>query len=333
MRDFNAVTRRRVLRIAASAAGLALAPGVAGYAAAATGPQRWEGVALGADASITLYHPDPSAGGRALDAAVAELRRLEKVFSLYRADSALSQLNRDGALDAPPPELLRLLAEARRYSEITGGAFDVTVQPLWRLYADHFAAAGADSAGPAAADIGRALALVDYRAVTLDTARIALDRPGMAVTLNGIAQGFVTDRVADMLRGVGLENVLVDLGEMRALGTHPDGRPWNVGIKDPFVPDGLAARVPLANRAIATSGGYGLYFDAAGRHHHLLDPRRGISQNRYASLSVLAPTATRADALSTALFNLDEDAIGEILSRMAEVEAIVIRSDGTAVRV
>ena len=333
MNNLRSMTRRRVLRIAASAAGLALAPGAVAYAASVARPQRWEGVALGANASMTLYHPDPEAGARVLGDAVAEIRRLEKIFSLYRADSALSRLNRDGALDAPPAELLRLLSESRLYSEMTGGAFDVTVQPLWRLYADHFAEAGADQAGPSAAAIRRALALVDYRAVELDTSRIAFARPGMAMTLNGIAQGFATDRVADLLRGAGLENVLVDLGEMRALGAHPDGRPWNVGIKDPFAPARIAQSVDLANGAIATSGGYGLRFDAAGRYHHLLDPRRGDSHGRYASLSVMAPTATQADALSTALFNMDEAEFAAVLAGAADVEVILIRSDGTIARV
>lgn len=329
MNGLRAMTRRRVLRIAASAAGLALAPGAVGYAASMTRPQRWEGVALGAHASMTLYHPDPEAGARAIRNAVAEIHRLEKVFSLYRANSALSLLNRDGALAAPPPELLRLMSESRRYSEMTDGAFDVTVQPLWRLYADHFAEAGADPDGPSGDAIRRALALVDYRAVELDATRIAFTRPGMAVTLNGIAQGFVTDRIADLLRGEGLKNVLVDLGEIRASGAHPDGRPWNVGVKDPFAPDRIAQSVDIANRAIATSGGYGLRFDAAGRRHHLLDPHRGNSHNRYASLSVMAPTATQADALSTALFNMDEERLVEILAGTADVEAILIRSDGS----
>ncbi len=329
MNGLRAMTRRRVLRIAASAAGLALAPGAAGYAASLTRPQRWEGVALGARASMTLYHPDAEAGARAIRGAVAEIGRLEKIFSLYRTDSALSLLNRDGALAAPPPELLRLMSESRRYSEMTGGAFDVTVQPLWRLYADHFAEAGADPDGPSDEAIRRVLALVDYRAVELHSARIAFSRPGMAVTLNGIAQGFVTDRVADLLRGEGLRNVLVDLGEINASGTHPDGRPWTAGIKDPFAPERIAQSVDIANRAIATSGGYGLRFDAAGRHHHLLDPRRGNSHARYASLSVMAPTATQADALSTALFNLDEEKLAGILAVVADVAAILIRSDGS----
>lgn len=327
MNSLRSMTRRRVLRIAAVAGGLALTPGTVGYAASVTRPQRWEGVALGARASMTLYHPDPEAGARSIRNAVAEIRRLEKIFSLYRADSALSQLNRNGALDAPPPELLRLMSEARRYSEITDGAFDVTVQPLWRLYADHFAEAGADPAGPPDNAIRQVLALVDYRAVELDTARIAFSRPGMAVTLNGIAQGFVTDRVADLLRGEGLENVLVDLGEIRASETHPDGRPWTAGIKDPFEPDRIVHSVNVANRAIATSGGYGMRFDAAGRHHHLLDTRKGNSSTRYASLSVIAPTATQADALSTALFNLDEERLAGILAMAADVAAILIRSD------
>lgn len=272
---------------------------------------------------MVLYHPDPEEGRRLIAAAIAEVRRLEQIFSLYRSDSALSVLNRQGALDSPPMELVRLLSEARRYSEITGGAFDVTVQPLWTLYADHFSRKNADPAGPSTAAVRQVLALVDYRAIELEPRRISFTRPGMAITLNGIAQGFITDRVADLLRAGGLENVLVDLGEIRASGSHPDGCPWTAGIKDPFEPDRIARSVEIGNRALATSGGYGMRFDAEGRHHHLFDPHRGRSSDLYASVSVIAPTATEADALSTAFASLRPGELTALAGRLPDVVAIL----------
>src|SRR5690606_33904156 len=123
------------------------------------------------------------------------IARLERIFSLYRADSDLCRLNRDGRHDAPPLELVELLSLAASVSAASGGAFDVTVQPLWLRYAEHFAAVDADPAGPALDDL---LALVDWRGVSVDAGRVALARPGMAITLNGIAQGYITDRVADL---------------------------------------------------------------------------------------------------------------------------------------
>ncbi len=237
MKPANKITRRRMIRIAAGASVAGLLGGLTGSRnAQAMAHRTWQGVALGADASITLHHPDPEHLETTLAEAVAELRRLEAIFSLYRADSALSRLNRDGALDAPPLELVRLLGEARSVSVLTEGAFDVTVQPLWELYARHFTEPSADPAGPDARAVAEARSRVDFRAIETQPDRIAYRRPGMAVTLNGIAQGYITDRVADLLRARGLRHVLVDLGEIRGLGRHPQGRAWIAGIKDPQAP-------------------------------------------------------------------------------------------------
>ena len=164
------------------------------------------------------------------------------------------------------------LAAARAFGEATGGAFDPTVQPLWTLYATHFAASAARPEGPDGSAIDKAIALVDYRNLSLTTSRVAFERRGMGITLNGIAQGYITDRVADLLRNEGLDDVLVDLGEIRGLGHHADGRPWTVGLKDPLEPARIVDTLTLENRALASSAGSATRFDARGRHHHLFDP-------------------------------------------------------------
>jgi thiamine biosynthesis lipoprotein len=294
------ITRRRFIRIAGIAAGIVLAEGGRPPAA---GPSlhRWEGVALGADASLEIYHGDAAAAQALIAQSLAEVRRLERIFSLYVADSALCRLNRDGRLADPPLELVQLLADCGRYSRISGGAFDVTVQPLWDLYAAHFSTAGADPSGPPAAAIRAALARVGHAEVSVAPGLIRFERSGMAVTLNGIAQGYITDRVAALLRANGIGHTLVDMGEMRALDAHPSGRPWHVGLRDPRNEHAILRTLPLEDQALATSGGYGTQFDAAGRFNHIFDPRTGGCSGRYLSVSVMAKSATTADALSTAL--------------------------------
>jgi thiamine biosynthesis lipoprotein len=318
-------TRRRFIAIAAAAAGSA-ALARAGFAAGQL--RTWRGVALGAEASIRLTHPDAGEARRLIDACVAEIARLERIFSLYRADSALSRLNADGRLELPPLELVELLGRAASVSEATGGTFDVTVQPLWQRYVAHFATPDADPAGPDLTDV---LPLVDWRGVHIELTEIALARSGMAVTLNGIAQGYITDRVADLLRAEDMDHVLIDLGEARALGTHPDGRPWRIGLADPADPDRIAAHVPLTDLALATSGGYGTRFEASGRHNHLIDPRTGRSAPAWRSISVLARDATTADAASTALSFLDDGEIGPALARLGALEAHLLGPNGVAV--
>ena len=286
--------RRRVLSIAAAAAV------VPRWVSAAT-PVRWEGAALGTRATIVLHHPDETIAGEAIRQSVAEIERLERIFSLYRNDSALSRLNRNGALTDPPPDLVRLLSEAIAFSRLTNGAFDVTVQPLWELHATHFQTAHADPKGPAPALVAAARQLVDYRAIVIDPHETRLSRAGMGVTLNGIAQGYIADRVADLLRGFGFENALIDMGETVALGPKPNGAPWQVGVADPAHPGKLLRRMELETGAVATSAPSGTVFDRTGRLHHLFDARSGRSANGFASVTVQDRSATRADALSTAI--------------------------------
>lgn len=261
---------------------------------------------MGALASITLVHPDRARAQAQLEDCVRELQRLEDIFSLYRTDSALSRLNAQGELPGPPHELVELLAFSLSLSQRSAGAFDPTIQPLYRLYADHFASPGGAPGGPRPEVIERVLRRVDFRAVELRPDLVRLRRPGMALTLNGVAQGYVTDRVADLLRAAGFNDVLVDLGEARALGHRNDGQAWRAGIVDPRELTRTILEVPLgedrgALPALATSAGYGTLFGTDPRFHHLLDPRTGRSANHYLSVSVAASRATLADGLSTAL--------------------------------
>lgn len=293
-------TRRRFIAISAAAAGLPLLPIWPEAAHAAPTLHSWRGVALGADAMLQLNHPDPVAAQRLIERALADVHRLERVFSLYREDSSIRRLNASGNLDDPPTDLVRILAESEEYSRATGGMFDISVQPLWDLYAAHFTRNDADANGPPAEAIAAALAHVDHGSIDSDARRVQLRRAGMGITLNGIAQGYITDRVAEILLASGVDRALVDMGETRALGERPSGGPWLVGLEDPRDPGQIAETIPVRDRAVATSGGYGTQFDAAGRFNHLFDPRNGATSDLYLAVSVVAPTATMADALSTA---------------------------------
>jgi FAD:protein FMN transferase len=321
------ISRRRVLRIVATAGVAAALPGKA--FTKPLGPVSWRGTALGADAAITLYHPDPEKANRLVSGCVAEVRRLESIFNLYDKGSDLSRLNREGHLRNPPAELAALLIESQRLGAWTGGAFDITVQPLWQLYRDHFSQSRTDTAGPSVGEIDRARRLVDYRAIRVSGDEIQFDDPNMAITLNGIAQGFITDRVTDRLKAGGVDRVLVDMGELRALGQHPDGRPWRVGLKDPVSPGDFSQIIDLDDRAVASSGGYGTRFGVHGKHHHLFDPRTGTSSDHHAGVTVLAPSAILADGLSTGMSALPVDRIRGLLAGQTDISALITDQKGT----
>ena len=273
------LTRRRFLSVSAAALGL---PAMA----RAAEPYVWQGIALGARATLRLTHPDaPAIAARA----AAEIARLEAIFSLYRADSALMQLNATARLSPAPPELLECLTLAGSVHRASGGLFDPTVQPLWALWASH-AAAGSR---PPAAALAQARARGGWTDLRLDEGRIALS-PGMALTLNGIAQGYIADRIATLLAAEGLTDILIDTGELRALGGTPEGGAWPVSLAQ-------GGQVELRAQALATSAPLGTVFDAAGRHGHILDPRSGEpAQPVWRGISITAPSAALADALSTA---------------------------------
>lgn len=272
--------RRRFLTIAAGALGAAALP------AQAAPLHRWQGIAMGARATILIAHPQAEA---ITARAEAEIARLEAIFSLFRADSALSRLNAAGRLEAPPFELLECLALAGQVHRASGGLFDPTIQPLWALYAQTHAARHAPTGDEIAAALGR----TGWHRLRFDSAGVTMDL-GMALTLNGIAQGLVADRVADLLRAEGLDDILIDTGEMRALGGHPDGGAWPVSLQG-------GGGVALRDRALATSAPLGTVFDAEGRLGHILHPMTGRPDaGPWRRVSISAPRAATADALSTA---------------------------------
>ena len=300
----TALPRRRFLAITAAA----VAGGL--QARAATPLHRWRGVAMGAAASITLAHPEPE---RVVALARAEISRLEAIFSLYRADSALSRLNAAGRLDAPPFDLLACLSLAAAVHRATDGRFDPSVQPLWALYAERHA----QGTAPTERELAATLHRVGWAQVHYTPAAIGFARPGMALTLNGIAQGYVADRVAERLVAEGLTDVLVDTGELYALGGHPDGGPWTAHL------DGTGAARPapvrLRDLALATSGPLGTAFDRAGVVGHVLDPATGRpAAAGWRLISVTAPSAGLADALSTACCLLPRPGIEAALASFPE---------------
>lgn len=304
-------TRRRFLAISAAAA---LVP----RSSRADGAFRWRGTALGAEASLTVAGAGGGEGLRVAARVEAEIARLEDIFSLYRPRSALSRLNAEGRLAAPPPELLEILGLSGALHRATGGAFDPTVQPLWTLHA----AAAAEGRRASPAETAEALSRTGWHRLHVSPARAAFSRPGMALTLNGIAQGAITDRIAALLRAEGFRDVLVDMGEVAAFGQRPGGGPWEAGIA---APDGtLLRRLALSDRALATTAPLGTAIDAAGGLGHILDPATGSAAAPWRTVSVSAPTAALADGLSTAFALMPEPAIRRTLAAFpaARLEAL-----------
>lgn len=281
----------------------------------ATGWWRWNGLAFGTEVSIAFAPPLPAEARRLSALCSAEVKRLEAMLSLAEESSAVRRLNREGRLDVPPKELVEILDLCRALHHATAGAFDVTVQPLWELYEDHFRRSPGDRTGPPEAALRQARAKVGFDAVEVGRDQVCFRKPGMALTLNGINQGFVTDRVTDLLRGAGVTSALIDLGEFRAIGTSPEGQPWSIGIRGPAQEP--VGTVPLANRALAVSSGSGWTFDPEGRFHHIFHPQSGKVRPQTEVLAVSAPTAAWADGLATAGLVMDPGTFERLIGKLA----------------
>ncbi|MBP7937464.1 MAG: FAD:protein FMN transferase [Phycisphaerae bacterium] len=283
-----------------------------------------KGRSLGTEVSISAIHHDEGVADRAMAEAFAELGRIESVLSLYRPDSQVSQLNRDGVLRDAHPALLEVLVTSLAMSQRTGGAFDVTVQPLWETYAD----AAGRARLPADEEIEAARRRVDWRQIRLSSSHVELKRPGMAVTFNGIAQGYAADRVKAVLQERGIRQALVDIGEIGVMG-EKSGEPWKIGIQHPRAADAYVWVAQLKDRSLATSGDYATTFSEDHRDHHIFDPATGRSPTEFASVSVAAPTTMAADALSTAIFVLGHGKGVELVRSTPGADALFVFKNGS----
>lgn len=304
--------RRRFLALTAAAAALPRS------AIASTPVAQWSGVALGAPASMRLKGLETSHAREIFGAVEAEVSRLEDIFSLYRSNSALSRLNTDGRLPQAPAELIELLSLCDVVHTATGGAFDPTVQPLWALYAK----AASQDTMPARRQIERARSRSGWSHIQRRSASLSFATAGMALTLNGIAQGYVTDKIAALLRRHGLTDIAINMGETAAIGSGPAGKPWRAGIADPA--GRIRRQIPLRDRALATSAPLGTVLDPSGTVGHIIDPRSGRPGGRWGLVSVSARSAALADGLSTAFCLMSRPQIDAALAEMADVSLEIL---------
>ena len=302
------INRRRFIAISASATAMATMPFAGAFSMEQSSIYRWSGVALGANASLQFYGKTQKESKVLCDLCLQEIIRLEKIFSLYEPNSSVSKLNQFGKIKNAPKELIELVEYSTYISEKTHGMFDIAIQPLWHAVANGASQQEAESAKE----------LVDYRHIEIENNTIRFLKKNMAVTFNGIAQGYITDKVSALLRANGLENVLVNMGEIKALGNRPDKSPWKLGVKSALNEHKTTQVVELKNMALATSAGSGTLL---GKGHHLLNPRTGEASDYVLSLSVVAPDAMAADALSTGLYQMPFNEAQKIVSSLNKFRA------------
>jgi thiamine biosynthesis lipoprotein len=292
---------------------------------------RWKVVqtrpAMGTLVAVTAIAPSREWAQDAIAGAFEEMDRLIALFSRYDDASAVSLLNASGRLDGAPPDVVRVVRTALEYHAASGGAFDVTVAPLLALFRDRLT--GPVAAEPTAAELREVLTLVGADNVECGRRGIRLRRDGMALTLDGIAKGFIVDAIAVALERFGVRRYLVNAGgDIRARGRAERRRPWRIAVRDPAGDGRVLQAFPLAGGAVATSGSYEISFDGDMRFHHIVDAKTGRSPAAALSVSVVAPTAMAADALATAAFVLGPEAGVRFVDSLRGCAGLVLDRDG-----
>jgi thiamine biosynthesis lipoprotein len=278
---------------------------------------------MGTIVSITVLNPSKDQAEEAIAIAFEEIERLSKLMSRFDASTPVAQLNRDGFLKEVPPELFFVIKRSMYYHQISNGLFDITVKPLLDLFAQSFK----DRKGvlPRAEEITELLELVDTELISLSGKTIVFKKDGMGITLDGIAKGLIVDKAVEKLMVKGINHALLNAGgDIRAIGDKGNNKPWKIAIQDPLKRKDYPDVVAITNRSIATSGNYEVFFDQEKIFHHIVNPKTGLSPLISVSVSVQAPTAMEADALSTALFILGPALGTRLIDSIPSCESLTV---------
>jgi thiamine biosynthesis lipoprotein len=276
--------------------------------------------------TITVVSTTRDSADKAIESASSEIKKLGEIANFFSPDSEISKINRNAGLSGVKvsPDLIGLLEKALYVSDKTGGAFDVTIGPVEKLYDFH------RKIRPREDEIRRNLPLVNYKNLIIDRNRstVFLRKKGMLIDPGGITKGYAADKAAETLREHGIRSGIVAVaGDIRTFGLKPDGTPWRVGIRNPRAgdpEDDIVATVGLSDMAISTSGDYERFFIEDGRrYHHLLDPRTGHPAGWCKSVSVIAKEGAFADAFATGVFVLGPEKGMKVLEKLG-FEGIII---------
>ncbi len=270
---------------------------------------------------------DPQQFNPAIDAAFAEMSRVEKLFSSQLAESDVSQLSFSTEPFQVTEESAALLQRGRQIARQSDGAFDMSLGALKQLW-------GVETENPqvpSAEQLQQALAGVGPEALQIEGRTVSKSNPHLQIDLGGIAKGYAVDRALEILRRAGVTSAAVNAGgDIGLLGSREDGKPWRIGIQHPRKQDELLTTLILTDRAVVTSGDYERFFEKDGvRYHHIFDPRSGYPARDCQSVTVVAADVASADALATAAFVLGPQQGLQLLEQLPQVEGLLVAADGT----
>jgi thiamine biosynthesis lipoprotein len=285
---------------------------------------------MGSTFEITVVDDDAIRANKNIDAAVAEIKRIERLISSWDMASQTSEINKNAGVKAirVKKELFQLIERAKSISKLTDGAFDISYASMDRIWKFDKSM----EQMPSDKEIKLSVAKVGAKSIELDAKNktIFLKKEGMKIGFGAIGKGYAADKAKTLLQERGVSAGIINAsGDMNAWGSQPDGTPWRVAIRNPMNKNKVFALMPLQNKAVVTSGNYEKYVCFNGvRYAHIIDPRTGYPATELISVTVFAPKAEIADALATAVFVMGKEAGIDRINQLPNIDCILIDHKG-----
>lgn len=261
----------------------------------------WKGSVLNNQASLEIHSNSRKNNHNILKEVNTFVNNADQIFNLQNEKSEIVLLNKNKSLINPSTSLIEVIKKSQIISEKTDGIFDITVQPLWNYYYNHFILEG-NKYFPDEKKLKSITKPINWKNVIIDNNNILL-KNNASITLNGIAQGWITDQITSILKKNNITNTLVDFGETYALGNYEDIRSWNILLQGA---NNINKVIKLSNKAVATSSGGGTMFEPTNKYNHIFNPRTGLSENKYNTVSVVSDKAWLSDSLATSAIMLNK---------------------------
>ncbi|MBW2580638.1 MAG: FAD:protein FMN transferase [Deltaproteobacteria bacterium] len=279
---------------------------------------------MGTFINMIVFHPSKGEAEEAMGRAFEEINRLTSLMTRFQSTSYIGHLNSSGSLKGAPSEVMEVLRSSLRYHTISQGAFDITVMPIVDLYQHSFQA---NNAPPSPQALKETMDRVGSQYLKMTNDSVVFARSGVEVTLDGIAKGYIIDRAMDLLRQQNIQHALINAGgDIVVHGGKGEGKPWSIGIQDPWNRKRYVDVVTLNSGAIATSGNYEVFFDREKLFHHLILPNKGTPAPSIASVSIQAANAMEADALATTAYVMGPDKGYQFIKQFRGVEGLIIKN-------
>lgn len=285
---------------------------------------------LGSPFEITIVAKDTIQANYYIDMAIAEVKRIENVISDWIPTTPISIINKNAGIKpiAVSQELYDLVERAIKISKLTDGAFDISYASMDRIWKFD----GSMKVMPSPEEIKNSVAKVGYQNIILDPEQktIFLKLEGMKLGLGGIGQGYIAEKVKDLMLSNGITGGLINVsGDISAWGYQPNGSEWKVGIKNPLNKNKIFAFFPIVNSAVETSGTYEKYVTFDGkRYSHIIDTRTGYPVSGLISVTVFAKSTELADALATGVFVLGKEVGMDLINQLPGIGCVMVDDSG-----